>query len=359
MECSVIIPYFNRKELLFNTLIALNKQQCEKKFEVILVDDCSKDLQEKELEKLNLNFELHYIKNDKQYSSAYSRNIGIQNAKGNIIIFMDCDLLVDTHYIENHLKFFEYSQKKEIIQIGLRKTLKEVINDNYSFNDLLKYDYSIDTRENIFKTYSYNLATIKGAWHLVWSNNISIPKKVLEKYGVFDPYFKNWGLEDVELAYRFTKHGVNIAYNPLVEAFHQFHERHYNSELFHQWKKNLDYFIEIHPELPVMLQIIFSDFFDSEKRIVLEEKDNRYRFDIWVDCFKRFESSLNNLTPFSDISRHKEKRYIHADNIDQIKNMNFPDEYEYIVICSKDNLKIISEIQCNERFSALKLFFHQ
>lgn len=43
MKASVIIPAYNSKERLYNSLLSLNQQECDEEFEVIVADNGSED----------------------------------------------------------------------------------------------------------------------------------------------------------------------------------------------------------------------------------------------------------------------------------------------------------------------------
>ena len=254
------------------------------------------------------------------------------------------------------MKIFKLADSEEIIQIGLSKYLNTDVSITNSISNLKTVDYSVDGRKKIFELYSYNMASFKGAWHLVWSNNISLKKKIIEKYGGFDEEFKSWGLEDVELAYRLHKNGVKIVLNPLIETYHQYHERLHNVDLYNSWKRNLDYFIWEYKELPVMLQIIFYDYFDSYKRVWRKE-NKKNPCDIWLDCFIRFERALRYLKPFYRSNTEKEElKIICVDNINQLRTISVADGTGYLVVCSYENIEVIYEVQTNEKYSNIMLF---
>ena len=92
MKISVIIPFFNNHKTLPKTLESLSKQSL-KVFEIILIDDCSKN--QKELEKIvdkySRDLPLRLLKNTQNSNGAYSRNKGILASKGDVVAFSDAD----------------------------------------------------------------------------------------------------------------------------------------------------------------------------------------------------------------------------------------------------------------------------
>jgi glycosyltransferase involved in cell wall biosynthesis len=86
---SIIIPVFNRKDLLIRSLDSVFSQTF-KSFEVIVVDDNSTDETGEYLKKLQ-NIHLVVLSNTRGKGACGSRNVGIENAKGEWIAFLDSD----------------------------------------------------------------------------------------------------------------------------------------------------------------------------------------------------------------------------------------------------------------------------
>ncbi len=89
---SLITPCFNSWKYMRSYLKSLEEQTC-KDFEVIIIDDCSKDNTFKNLTEYQKKSHLlfHIIRNDKNYGPGYSRNRGMECAKGEWILFADSD----------------------------------------------------------------------------------------------------------------------------------------------------------------------------------------------------------------------------------------------------------------------------
>lgn len=113
---TIIIPYFNTLEetkRLFDVL----EPQLTDEIEVILIDDgCN----EKELDKLKANI-IHLPTNSGGASKP--RNIGLDNAKGEYVAFIDSDDLVSEDYIETILP----KLKTDIIFISWRSEKHNVV----------------------------------------------------------------------------------------------------------------------------------------------------------------------------------------------------------------------------------------
>jgi glycosyltransferase involved in cell wall biosynthesis len=98
MKFSVIIPTYNRKELLIKCLTELEKQTF-KDFEVIVIDDGSNDGSDY-INFKSFNLKLIYKKISNSGGPARPRNVGISIAAGEFICLLD----VDDYWFKNKLE---------------------------------------------------------------------------------------------------------------------------------------------------------------------------------------------------------------------------------------------------------------
>src|SRR5579883_3479281 len=98
MVLSVVIPTFNRADILKECLQALQHQNLpQEDYEIIVVDDGSTDETRKLLESSKLkNLRFFHQKNQGQ---GVARNLGIQHAKGNIIVMIGDDIIVREDFL--------------------------------------------------------------------------------------------------------------------------------------------------------------------------------------------------------------------------------------------------------------------
>ncbi|MCQ2801530.1 MAG: glycosyltransferase family 2 protein [Bacilli bacterium] len=104
---SIITPVYNAKKWFKETFESVLNQSF-KDFEWIIVDDCSTDNSfdyVSNLVKDYSNFKL--IKAEKNGGTAKARNIGLRNAQGRYITFLDADDILDPTYLEEQVKFIK------------------------------------------------------------------------------------------------------------------------------------------------------------------------------------------------------------------------------------------------------------
>jgi len=205
---SVIIPTYNQKELLSLSIKSLLNQDYPKdKYEIIVVDDGSTD-GTKELVKNQK--EIKYLfQEDLGFRAGQARNLGAKNAKGEILIFIDSDIIPSTKFISSHIA----AQNNNIILgyscsygTDYKYDIKEVENKLNNLSSLFQKEF----RDNIFiDKQKSSSKTNTNLWYLFVTNNFSIKKEIFDKFK-FDDSFKGWGEEDIDLGYRLYKAGHEI-----------------------------------------------------------------------------------------------------------------------------------------------------
>lgn len=87
---SVVIPTYNRAKLIPATLESVFSQTYTD-YEIIVVDNCSTDNTEEILKPLVAAGKIKYIRHEKNYERARSRNTGMENARGEFLTLLDSD----------------------------------------------------------------------------------------------------------------------------------------------------------------------------------------------------------------------------------------------------------------------------
>jgi glycosyltransferase involved in cell wall biosynthesis len=267
LSASVVIPTFNKQERLALTLESFNHQKASRNvFEVIVVDDGSTDGTEEFVNNFDHNFKLLYKRQNNSGRSS-ARNNGILEAKNDIIIFCDDDLIVSKDLISEHLNCHEDNVEKvvhgRIYTLSYMKFFKNpstgTLYDNADIGDcyITFLKRFLITKEQVRNTqilekqkkvtYFESLveSTFKKEvkelqWLCFTGGNVSCTKKVLDRVGLFDETFgSKWGCEDLEMGYRIARNNVGFVYSH--EAFN-YHIAHFRTTFREELSDNVNQF---------------------------------------------------------------------------------------------------------------------
>src|SRR5690554_579125 len=138
---SIIIPAFNRANLIHNTLNSLLAQNYQN-WECIVVDDGSTDNTVEvvsEFQNKDIRIQIH-IRNETPKGAPTCRNIGLKKSTGKYIIFLDSDDLLLSYALESRIYFLEQNSHLDFcVSSGIR--------GDYPLNLESKY-YYISTYKN-------------------------------------------------------------------------------------------------------------------------------------------------------------------------------------------------------------------
>ncbi len=226
---SVIIPTYNRKETLSLVLISLFQQNYPKdKYEVIVADDGSDDGTKEFIAKIikSSPISLKYAYKPRAgFCPGQARNLGANEATGELLVFLDDDVVVLPNFIRSHVK----AQIKAPVVLGYKSGYDS--EDNHEIADfraaLVKKKKDIRSIPLIkeFRDNEFNDPLLKTSktnpqiWQIFATGNNSIRKDIFLEFH-FDESFVGWGDEDVELGYRLYKAGYQILLDKSCLGFH-------------------------------------------------------------------------------------------------------------------------------------------
>jgi glycosyltransferase involved in cell wall biosynthesis len=164
MIFSVIIPHYNDEKRLVDCLKSLyNQDYPVDQIEVLVVDDCSPvDIGHH----ITALFpQLRFFSLEKNSGPAAARNLGIKNACGTYLAFVDCDALVGSLWLQTFEKEFQHGEKIVCGPVFHRNCLLGQITAITAFGDFLDLkdgyrpncpgvNYAI--RTDVMKHFSYD-----------------------------------------------------------------------------------------------------------------------------------------------------------------------------------------------------------
>jgi glycosyltransferase involved in cell wall biosynthesis len=190
---SVVIPTYNRKELLENCVNSLFNQTYPKDgYDILVIDDGSDDGTEDLLDGIikNAPCELRYLKQEHK-GPASARNLGIKNSKGEIVAFIDDDCIADENWLEN-------------ISMCFNEDVAGVEGRIITTSDKTPFSHYV---ENLY-----------GGFYL--TANVAYKKETLLEVGLFDETYPYPAAEDFDLAFKILERGHKISFCENVIVTH-------------------------------------------------------------------------------------------------------------------------------------------
>lgn len=229
MIVSVIIPTYNRTRELEDTLESIIAQTKLPK-EVLIVDDSGNDEIQNLIEQKKNEFKskgaiLKYIRNEKERSLTIARNIGVEHSAGDIILFLDDDVILESEYIEEILKVY----KENLNALGVQGYITNMFSKNIITkirNTIEKFFFLWYPENNKCRvqpaapTYPSPLEkTIRCQW-LVGANQ-SYRRDVFKEFR-FDENLKRYSYkEDMDFSYRVYRRYPDTLYiTPYAKLIH-------------------------------------------------------------------------------------------------------------------------------------------
>ena len=129
-EFSIIIPTFQKKRFLQNTLLALNYQETAD-FEVLVIDYGSDDGTGEmiaALGQLKYTLKYFYLTRNETSCAAKTRNYGLQKSEGEIIVFLDDDIIVAPDFLREQKRY--HQKAANILVLGGRYNLNYIPSEN-------------------------------------------------------------------------------------------------------------------------------------------------------------------------------------------------------------------------------------
>ncbi len=205
MYISVVIPTYNRLPILQKSLAALETQQLSDSkiegYEIILVDDGSTDRTLAWLAENQAQLPHVKVLEQEHQGAAAARNLGVKNARGDTIVFIDSDLVVTESFLQCHAEALVKGEQK--LKSDRLFTYGAVINTNNFENPASE---------------PYKLTDFSAAYFA--TGNVAIARKWLEEAGLFDTGFQLYGWEDLELGVRLKKLGLKLIKCPEARGYH-------------------------------------------------------------------------------------------------------------------------------------------
>ncbi|MBO3751071.1 glycosyltransferase [Streptosporangiaceae bacterium NEAU-GS5] len=219
---SVIIPTYNRRDILRQTLESLTVQEFPAtKFEVIVADDGSSDGSAEVAASFDGPLRLTYVwQEDRGHRASAVRNFGAQQAAAPIFAFLDCGTLAGPGFVSGHLAAHSAPGRRAVLGYcygydALRKDKWEPDSlGTVSLPELVRRNAGEplfqDIRHSEFERVGFDIMKFTVPWTYFATMNCSMRATDFWAVGGFEEMFRSWGMEDTELGYRLYHSGVTL-----------------------------------------------------------------------------------------------------------------------------------------------------
>lgn len=232
VRISIVIATYNRDRDLRECLSSIYDSKIEP-YEVIVVDSNSSD----DTKKLKVCFPIKFVSIDERNRQC-ARNVGISIASGDVVAFLDDDVVVDKNwlnyiakpYVDNSIggvggrvipygvseRFYVKISRNEIGRVFTNGLV--IGNFDFPAKDLVKVDSFIGC-------------------------NMSFRREILLKVGGFDENYTGTGYrDDTDLCMRIRRLGYKLVYNSRALVWHKFKGKNVNNEWVYWYIRNHVYF---------------------------------------------------------------------------------------------------------------------
>lgn len=250
---SIIILNYNAGDLLVNCIESVKKSNYEN-LEIIVVDNISSDNSQNKCKEIFP--EITLIQNNKNFGYCEGNNIGIRSAKGDFIMILNPDTIIELDTITELLSAYrEYGEglyQPKILSLDDKKIIQSTGNMIHVFGFGFARDKGkkiIQKKEEIEKI-NYASGTC-----------LFTSKQVFDKVGLLDPFIFLYH-DDLDLGWRASQIGINSYYVPKSKIFHvESYSLKWSEEKFYWLERNRKYCLQTHLSKNTYEKMKFSLFY--------------------------------------------------------------------------------------------------
>lgn len=199
-KISVIVITYNQKDTIATCLESILKLDNDN-YEVIVIDDCSQD----GTAEITERFPCQLIKLDKHRGAAFARNRGAKQASGDILFFLDSDVIVANNALSEILKMLQDNPAAQAVQgrYFQESIPRNIITQYKDYFNNYKNRWDESDCVNIIATYCF-----------------AIRRKTFFEVGGFDAKIPGATVEDNDFGYRLFESGNLVVLNRNLTVTH-------------------------------------------------------------------------------------------------------------------------------------------
>jgi len=210
---SVIIPTYRRPELLKKCLASLAEQDAAPTdVEVVVIDDASGDRTPQVLAKAAETMPaLTWRSKAANEGPAAARNQAIALARGDLLLFLDDDIVATPTLVSTHLRLHDGEPETHAV-VGLVEWLPAL--------HVTPFMRWLDSTTFQFAYADMQPGRLPHPADAFYTCNLSLRRRMVDAVGGFDERFPYPAYEDTELACRLADKGLTLDYRPEALAWH-------------------------------------------------------------------------------------------------------------------------------------------
>lgn len=232
LPVTVVVPYYETPQALSLTLAGLERQTYPRDlFEVVVVDDGSDpplDLVELDLAGPSPLSPRVVHQEDLGFGLARARNNGARAAQGDVLVFLDCDMVPEADWLTAHARW--HHAASDLLTLGFRH---HVDVDGISAADVRDRPGSLaalfegrpiqrpEWIERRMEATDDLASEADDVFRVVTGGNFAVSKAFFETVGCFDETFTQWGSEDIEFGWRAYAQGAVLVPERSALCWHQ------------------------------------------------------------------------------------------------------------------------------------------
>ena len=235
---SIIVLNYNAGQLLLNCVDSLKKSTYTN-LEIIVVDNISSDGSQTKCKEKFPNIKL--IQNEKNLGYCEGNNIGIKEAKGDYIVILNPDTIVEPNWIQELIsaqnRFGDGLYQPKILSLNEENIIQSTGNMLHVFGFGFARDKGKKDVDNIVEIQKIGYAS---------GTCLFTTRKVIEKIGLLDEFLFLYH-DDLDLGWRAAQIGINSYYVPKSKIFHvESYSLKWSAKKFYWLERNRKYCLRTH-----------------------------------------------------------------------------------------------------------------
>ncbi len=229
---AVVIPVYNRPQLLANVLAGLTRQSFQPPFDVVVIDDGSEEDIGEVVDRFSSRLDIRLLIQERDgFGLARARNLGMASVASDIVAFLDGDCIPGEDWLERHMEW--HRKASNLVVTGSRRHIGILLDPELiargaaNLHDLAapdetpRDDFEPDDWRSIVYRRSQRLLLGDAGFRAAIGGNSSMPLEMVLEAGGASEDFRAWGGEDTEMAWRLWNNGAFVVPEDRAIIYHQ------------------------------------------------------------------------------------------------------------------------------------------